>query len=184
MSDSLCTVKTLDGSQESGIIYKEKYLATEDGRIFSFKEKQNRWRQQKARPHTNGYLRVVINRKDEYVHRIIAFCFNDNPRGCKEVNHKDGNKKNNNASNLEWCTRSENNRHAFQTGLRSYSLLTVMANNEKSMEAKKKRRKLSFSQAQEIRAQTSKSDRELSEIYGISRGQIYAIRKFKTYRSA
>ena len=85
MSDSLCTVKTLDGSQESGIIYKEKYLATEDGRIFTFKEKQNRWRQQKARPHTNGYLRVVINRKDEYVHRIIAFCFNDNPRGCKEV---------------------------------------------------------------------------------------------------
>ena len=43
-----------------------------------------------------------------------------------------------------------------------------MANNEKSMEAKKKRRKLSFSQAQEIRAQTSKSDRELSEIYGMN----------------
>lgn len=51
------------------------------------------------------------------VHRLIAITFIPNQRNLKEVNHKDGDKSNNAVSNLEWCTRGENNSHAYRTGL-------------------------------------------------------------------
>lgn len=51
------------------------------------------------------------------VHRIVATYFCDNPEHKPEVNHIDGNKSNNKASNLEWVTRSENELHAYRTGL-------------------------------------------------------------------
>lgn len=177
------TVVDVDGNNVTGVIYKDKYLVTKDGTIYTLK-KNGRWRAQRSRTHSNGYLRVIINRKDEYVHRIVASCFVENPRNCKEVNHKDGNKKNNMADNLEWCTRSENNRHAFQTGLRDYKELSRIANSPKNIEKAKKRRRLTFAQAEEIRKQMDVSDYVLSEKYGISRGQIYAIKHRKTYKTA
>lgn len=64
-----------------------------------------------------GYCVVNINRKKQYVHRIVAKYFVPNPNGYKEVNHKDGIKSNNNYQNLEWCDRSMNNLHARRTGL-------------------------------------------------------------------
>lgn len=52
------------------------------------------------------------------IHRLLALTFIPNPLGKREVNHKDGNKKNFSLSNLEWVTPSENCRHAFRLGLR------------------------------------------------------------------
>ena len=52
------------------------------------------------------------------VHRLVAQYFLPNPDNMNEVNHKDGNKDNNHVSNLEWCTRSNNVKHSFDTGLK------------------------------------------------------------------
>lgn len=65
----------------------------------------------------NGYLivslRVRGKRKNHYIHRLVAETFIDNPLNKKEVNHIDFNKRNNNASNLEWATRQENIDHSI-----------------------------------------------------------------------
>ena len=45
------------------------------------------------------------------MHRLIAITFLKQPKGCDIVNHKDGNKLNNNLSNLEWTTRGGNAQH-------------------------------------------------------------------------
>ena len=69
-----------------------------------------------------GYLQVKMyniagERKSERVHRIVAAAFVPNPLQKREVNHKDGDKHNNAASNLEWCTGRENVCHAVKNGL-------------------------------------------------------------------
>ena len=51
------------------------------------------------------------------LHRIIAETFVRNPENKPEINHKDGDKRNNRADNLEWVTRRENDAHARNTGL-------------------------------------------------------------------
>lgn len=55
--------------------------------------------------------------KKAYVHRLVAKAFVPNPNNFPQVNHIDGNRLNNNASNLEWCTQQRNVDHAAQTGL-------------------------------------------------------------------
>ena len=64
-----------------------------------------------------GYREININGKFEFAHRIIATCFIPNPHNLPCVNHKDGNKLNNDTANLEWCSHSENTKHAYKTGL-------------------------------------------------------------------
>ena len=54
-----------------------------------------------------------------YVHRLVALTFLENPNHYREINHKDGDKGNNCVWNLEWCNRSYNGKHAYDTGLRT-----------------------------------------------------------------
>lgn len=70
----------------------------------------------------NGYLRVSLCREDSKIktisiHRLVASAFLLNANNLPQVNHIDGNKRNNRTDNLEWCTQSENMIHAYKNGL-------------------------------------------------------------------
>jgi len=161
-------------------IYGGRYLATSDGTIYTMGIKGGlNIHKQQTRPNNHGYMRARINRHDEYVHRIVAKCFIPNPSGCLEINHIDGVKTHNSADNLEWCTRSENNRHMFQTGLRSYDELRRMARMPKYSN-----RFLTPEQVREVR-QLIKTDMSCSAIarqFHCSRSVIDGIHNLKTYR--
>ena len=51
------------------------------------------------------------------LHRLIAIAFIPNPENYKCINHLDGDKMNNLIDNLEWCSHSQNTKHAYDTGL-------------------------------------------------------------------
>lgn len=56
------------------------------------------------------------------MHRIVASLFVPNPENYPCINHKDGDKTNCKATNLEWCTHSQNTRHAYKNGLMGFML--------------------------------------------------------------
>lgn len=68
-----------------------------------------------------GYDFVCLRKNDSdknfSVHRLVAQVFIPNPNNYSDVNHIDGNKQNNSVENLEWCTRSQNLKHALNIGL-------------------------------------------------------------------
>lgn len=97
------------------------YEASENGDIRNSKT----GRILKTNVNQKGYMQVCL-RKDKRqvtrsVHRLIADAFYDGEHSTLDVNHKDGIKHNNHISNLEFCTRKENIRHAFDTGLKKPS---------------------------------------------------------------
>lgn len=62
-----------------------------------------------------------LHKKSVRIHRLVAETFIENPNNYPVVNHKDMNKQNNRADNLEWCTCSQNNIHAIKNGAKTMS---------------------------------------------------------------
>jgi len=60
----------------------------------------------------SGYLKVKINGKQPYIHRLVALTFIGDIPKCWEINHLNFNRRDNRPGNLEICTRSQNQQHA------------------------------------------------------------------------
>lgn len=99
----------------------EDYLIFPTGKVYSLK--RNKYLSLGITH--KGYYQVGLyksgNRYFKLVARLVAMAFIPNPNNKPQINHKDGNKLNNNVSNLEWLTCSENHLHAFANGLNKRS---------------------------------------------------------------
>lgn len=120
---------------------------------------------------SNGYQLVMLNasaiakRELAAIHRLVAAAFIcPRPTDAHQVNHMDGNKSNNRASNLEWVTPAENIHHACRLGL------APKGDTHGS-------RILSSADAERIRkrAQQGETGAALAREYGVTRGNVYHI---------
>lgn len=95
------------------------YLVSRWGQVFSLISDKVL----KPGAHTRGYVQLTLCKNGRYynklVHRLVMEAFvGPCPEGM-QVNHKDGDKLNNCLSNLEYVTKSENEKHAHKTGLKN-----------------------------------------------------------------
>ena len=113
---NLGRVKSLERWQYNPICKDCKQYVPE--RIRTASDKKDKGKNQ-------GYLSLALYKhnkgKNVYVHRLVAEAFIPNHEGKETVNHKNGDKHDNRAENLEWNTYSENNMHAYTTGLNDSS---------------------------------------------------------------
>ena len=128
----------------------------------------------------DGYLKIRLmgNGKDitTRIHRLVALAFIPNYSNKETVNHIDGNKHNNIVENLEWSTRQEQLKHAYNLGLKKS---TTGEYNSQS--------KLSRDQVKEIRRIYKRNSRECSSTklalkYNVSHKTILNIINNKTYQ--
>ena len=99
----------------------DRYQTNANGKTYFYKGRLLKKTNQKGR---DGYGYYVVNLRQHgeanivLVHRLVATAFVDNPDHLPTVNHKDGDKHNNNFNNLEWTSYADNNIHALETNLR------------------------------------------------------------------
>ena len=94
---------------------EEYYEISDDGRVRNKETKHIK----SLRDSRNGYLRVKLypSGKTYTIHRLVGIAFLKKVEGLTEINHINGVKHDNKCSNLEWCSSSENQKHAFKLGL-------------------------------------------------------------------
>ncbi len=151
------------------------YSATDDGRVYSHSRvvkaaygktqlRKGRWLKAKI---NQGRVFYNIGAKWTSAHRIIAITFIPNPDNKPQINHIDGNPLNNHVSNLEWCTQSENIKHAYANNLMKPTRL--LGENHP-------RHKLNDEIVAAIK-ESNESLKSLAERYGISKTWVSKIKR-------
>ena len=153
--------------------YENLYSISENAEVFSIQRNiiKKDWK------HRDGYRLISLTKNKIktyfYVHRLVADAFLPKIEGKDFVNHKDGNKANNNVSNLEWVTKSENCKHSFEIGLQSNkgeSHPMAQLNEEKVKDIRQK-----FATGQYKR-------KELAQMFGMERTTIEKIINRKLWK--
>lgn len=137
------------------------HAVSDDGRVWSYRHR----RLLSGVMSRDGYRKVIISRKGVFVHRLVAESFV--PGRGEQVRHKDGDKLNNSAANLEWGTCRDNILDKWKHG--------TMVVGERHHN-----NRIPESEIPLIRA-SAESNSALGRKYGVSRTAIYLIRKGKNY---
>lgn len=172
------TWKFIDG-------YGKRYKISTFGRVKSLPrivKKNNRWglaeiklKEKILNPYIEklGYCRRTLSdgkrERKHLVHMLVAKAFIDNPQNKPCINHINGIKTDNRIQNLEWCSYSENQIHAFRTGLR----------NQKG--ENHPNNKLNERKVKEIRS-SKLSNSSLAVTYGVKYITIYKIRRRQLWK--
>ena len=136
------------------------------------------WHEMAQHQNKQGYKELYLytnefGRKCFKVHRLMLTTFNpvQNIENL-QVNHKDGIKNNNALENLEWCSRSENLKHAFNMGL-----------EEKPIGERNPSHKLTNLDVEDICQRLEKKEtlQSIADIYHVSKGCIGHIKQRKTW---
>lgn len=129
-----------------------------------------------------GYVKANIIDKElgihkcMSVHRLVMLAFVPNPDNLPEVNHIDGNKQNNHISNLEWCDRLHNIRHAIATGLKPVVCVKGESNwNNRYSEEQIKH-------VMDLMLEGKYSYREIAKLTGVKRATIKKIGQKKEWK--
>jgi hypothetical protein len=125
-------IKNFEGLYQVSNLGRVKSLKREltDGRI---------WEERILKtPLSSGYPCVSLRLNNVYykerVHRLVGHAFVNGYQDKYTINHKDGDKTNNEYSNLEWCSLSENIKHALRTGLNNAPAKMHEANQKKTVQ--------------------------------------------------
>lgn len=155
--DKTCGCRNRNSHRIKIEIHKDGRITSQTGMILNSKM-------------AKGYESVTVNGVCMYVHRMVADKYLKNPLNLSDVNHINGNKKDNRVENLEWCTRSSNIKHAIRTGLNSGSKGVVS-----------KKRKLTEDDIRYI-VNSEKPSRYLARELRVSKPTILNIRKGTIYK--
>jgi len=104
------------------------YYISNHGQVKSYKYGKERILKRVITPKGYWKIDIWLNGKSRSItiHKLVALAFVSNPDNKPQVNHKDGDKLNNDFTNLEWVTPQENIQHAWQNGLCESSRLAII----------------------------------------------------------
>lgn len=156
--------------------FEEYYQISDQGNVYSKRSERLLHQSLTGSKYPKVSFSIKQGRTYHMVHRLVAEAFISNPENKRTVNHIDGNKSNNNLSNLEWNSYSENCLHAFRTGLHIPHDVTGIKNP---------RALVTEDEVRGIRKMLETKlyfDREIAKVYGVSRELINAIKLGKTWK--
>ena len=157
--------------------YEGLYMVSDHGRVMGLQKTSHYGHIMKLKKTRSGYMHVCLckgNVKADYaVHRLVASAFLERGKSKTEVNHKNGVRDDNRVENLEWVTRSENERHA-------YHILGKTPNKPWKGKPRTCARKFTDEQIRAIRSDT-RTHREIGADYGVSKTAIRDIKIKKNY---